>query len=125
MVCHTPDRADGGDAVPAPDFYTVEEAADILRIGRTAAYQAAKEYRQTGGAGGLPVIAIRGSLRVPRRLLEAMAGGPLDPADEPTVAVLDERRAANAQRATRPKHRQPQRSAAADAVEQRPLPFTR
>ena len=64
-----------------PDFYTVEEAADRLRIGRTAAYLAAKEYRLTGGAEGLPVIAIRGSLRVPRRKLEEWAGGRLGEPD--------------------------------------------
>ncbi len=33
-----------------PDFFTVEEAADRLRIGRTSAYLAAKQYRETGGA---------------------------------------------------------------------------
>jgi hypothetical protein len=64
--------------VAGPDFLTVEEAARVLRIGRTAAYLAAKRYRDTAGAEGLPVVAIRGSLRVPRRQLEAMAGGPID-----------------------------------------------
>ncbi len=61
----------------APDFFTVEEAAQILRIGRTAAYLAAKRWRETNGAEGLPCVAIRGSLRVPRRPLETMAGGPI------------------------------------------------
>lgn len=73
-----------------PDFYTVEEAADRLRIGRTSAYLAAKQYRQTSGADGLPVIAIRGTLRVPRRKLEEWAGGPLgepEPADDPAPVV--------------------------------------
>jgi hypothetical protein len=64
--------------VAGPDFLTVEEAARVLRIGRTAAYLAAKRYRDTDGAEGLPVVAVRGSLRVPRRRLEAMAGGPID-----------------------------------------------
>jgi hypothetical protein len=67
--------------VVRPDFLTVEEAARVLRIGRTSAYLAAKRYRDTGGAEGLPVVAIRGSLRVPRRQLEAMAGGPIDAND--------------------------------------------
>ena len=70
----------------APDFYTVEEAADRLRIGRTSAYLAAKQYRATGGADGLPVVAIRGSLRVPRRQLEEWAGGPLSDPDAPVEA---------------------------------------
>jgi hypothetical protein len=68
-----------------PDFYTVEEAADRLRIGRTAAYLAAKEYRLTGGADGLPVIAVRGSLRVHRRKLEEWAGGRLGEPDAPAA----------------------------------------
>jgi hypothetical protein len=67
--------------VAGPDFLTVEEAARVLRIGRTAAYLAAKRYRETDGAEGLPVVAVRGSLRVPRRRLEAMAGGPIATAD--------------------------------------------
>jgi hypothetical protein len=82
--------------VGEPDFYTVEEAADRLRIGRTSAYLAAKQYRASGGAEGLPVIAIRGSLRVPRRKLEEWAGGALSDPDElaggdvvPTPPVLE------------------------------------
>lgn len=75
--------------MPAPDFYTVEEAADRLRIGRTSAYLAAKQYRETGGADGLPVVAIRGSLRVPRRKLEEWAGGPLSDPDAPAEAEPD------------------------------------
>ena len=71
-----------------PDFFTVEEAADRLRIGRTSAYLAAKQYRETGGADGLPVIAIRGSLRVPRRKLEEWAGGPLGEPDDADVVML-------------------------------------
>jgi hypothetical protein len=72
--------------VGAPDFLTVEEAARILRIGRTAAYLAAKRFRETNGAEGLPVVAIRGSLRVPRRKLEQLAGGPIGLASPPTDA---------------------------------------
>jgi hypothetical protein len=47
----------------------------VLRIGRTAAYLAAKRYRDTDGVEGLPCIRVGGSLRVPRRQLEALAGG--------------------------------------------------
>ena len=52
---------------------SVEEAAEILGVGRTAAYAAAREYLRTGGASGIPAIRIGRSLRVPtaalRRLL--------------------------------------------------------
>ena len=60
-----------------PNFFTVEEAAEIMRIGRTLAYQQAARYEATGGAEGLPVVRIGRLLRVPRAGLEAWAGGPL------------------------------------------------
>jgi hypothetical protein len=67
-------------------FFTIEEAARVLRIGRTAAYLGAKRYRETAGAEGLPVVVICGSLRVPGGWLEEMAGGPIDLDD---LAILD------------------------------------
>lgn len=48
-----------------PDFLTVEEAARVLRIGRTAAYQQAHRWLETG-TEGLPVRWVGGSLRVSR-----------------------------------------------------------
>jgi excisionase family DNA binding protein len=60
-----------------PDFFTIEEAARILRIGRTAAYQLARKWRATDGRDGLPVVAFGRLLRVPRTALEALGGGPL------------------------------------------------
>jgi excisionase family DNA binding protein len=60
-----------------PDFFTVEEAARILRIGRTAAYELARKWRATDGSEGLPVVAFGRLLRVPRNALEALGGGPL------------------------------------------------
>ena len=60
-----------------PAFLTVPEAAAYLRIGRTAAYDLAKRYEESGGAVGLPVMRIGRTLRVPTARLEEMAGGPL------------------------------------------------
>jgi len=60
-----------------PDFLTVEEAARVLRIGRTSAYAQAARYEETDGAEGLPVVRVGRLLRVPRARLEAFAGGPL------------------------------------------------
>jgi len=59
--------------VPATPLLTVEEAAAVLRIGRSLAYQLAREYDATGGVSGLPVIRLGGCLRVPRWALLELA----------------------------------------------------
>lgn len=74
-------------------FLTVEEAANRLRIGRTLAYQLARRYRDTGGAEGLPVVALGNVLRVPRAKLEELAGGSLGDPEPAAVIELDARRA--------------------------------
>lgn len=54
-----------------PLVLTIEEAAKLLRIGRSAAYEAARR-------GELPAVRIGRTLRVPRHALEEMlrdAGG--------------------------------------------------
>jgi len=62
-----------------PEMLTVEEAASVLRISRSRAYEAVTTYQRTGGADGLPAIRIGRSLRVPRRSLlawiDAQLGG--------------------------------------------------
>ena len=55
-----------------PDFLTVEEAAGILRLGRSQAYELAKLYRASGGREGLPVISLGRRLRVPRAALQRL-----------------------------------------------------
>lgn len=85
-------------SVPAegvlPDslLLTVEEAADVLRIGRTKAYALAAEYVSSDGATGVPVIRLGGSLRVPRwALLElALAGRVVRVADAAVADLLDD-----------------------------------
>jgi len=49
-----------------PALLTVTEAAGELRIGRTLAYQLARQYLATGEREGLPVIRVGTNLRVPR-----------------------------------------------------------
>lgn len=51
---------------------TVEEAARVLRIGRSAAYEQARRYLATGGTQGLPVVRLGRRLRVPRQALARM-----------------------------------------------------
>ena len=44
----------------------------LLRIGRTSAYALAREWRETGGRSGLPVVELGRQLRVPRAALEEL-----------------------------------------------------
>ena len=62
--------------VPVTPVLTIEEAARVLRTGRSLAYHLAHEYEASVGISGLPVIRVGGCLRVPRwALLElAMSG---------------------------------------------------
>jgi hypothetical protein len=59
-------------------FLTVEEAAAVLLIGRTAAYLLAGRWEDTSGAEGLPVVRFGRSLRVPVHELRRIAGGAID-----------------------------------------------
>lgn len=62
----------GGPGVEElPEFLTVEEAAQLLRISRSTAYSLAAAYRRTGD--GLPVIRLGRLLRVPTARLAAWA----------------------------------------------------
>ena len=61
-----------GDGIPV--LLTVEEAGELLRIGRTKAYAMAREWRETDGRSGLPVIDLGHVLRVPRQALEELVG---------------------------------------------------
>ena len=60
--------------VDAPDFLTLEEAAQILRIGRNQAYELARVWRATGGERGVPVVEFGRLLRVPKAALMRLAG---------------------------------------------------
>ena len=61
-----------------PEFLTVEEAAAVLRIGRTSAYLLTQRWRHTRGESGLPVQRLGRLLRVPRSAIERMAASPGD-----------------------------------------------
>jgi hypothetical protein len=54
------------DAIGEPLLYTLQEAARMLHIGRTLAYQQAELYLATGGREGIPAFKIRNCIRVPR-----------------------------------------------------------
>ena len=74
-----------------PLVLTIEEAAEILRISRWAAYEQARIWRETGGRHGLPVLTLGRSLRVSRATLEEMlhpAAGVEPPAASATSPQL-------------------------------------
>ncbi len=52
-----------------PDFLTVEEAASVLRLGRSQTYELTRVYRATGGRQGLAVVKLGRRLRVPKTAL--------------------------------------------------------
>ena len=67
--------ADARDLDSLPAMLTVAEAASVLRIGRTLAYQLASRF-VGGDAHGLPAIRLGGCLRVPRwALIEFIRDG--------------------------------------------------
>ena len=76
-------------AVPTapPDFLTLDEAAAVLRVGRSTAYREANAFERSGGRTGIPVIRYGKQFRVPRYRLEDQLGGPVTwPPPEP-IAV--------------------------------------
>lgn len=56
-----------------PRFLTVEEAAGVLRIGRTSAYALVQRWLATSGREGIPVVRLGRTLRVPREAIEHLA----------------------------------------------------
>ena len=52
-----------------PYMLTVKDAAALLGIGRTLAYQLVRRYVETGGAEGIPVVRVGRLWRVPRQAL--------------------------------------------------------
>jgi excisionase family DNA binding protein len=56
-----------------PVFLTVEEAAAVLRIGRSSAYVLCHRWRASCGEAGLPCVQVGRQLRVPRSALVRMA----------------------------------------------------
>ncbi len=57
-----------------PDVGTVEEAAAVLRLSRSVAYEEARRYLETGD--GLPVLRFGRSLRVPKHRIAKLLGAP-------------------------------------------------
>lgn len=59
-----------------PDFLTVEQAAQVIGLGRTKTYALARRAADFG-EGPFPAIRLGKQLRIPRHKLEALSGGPI------------------------------------------------
>jgi excisionase family DNA binding protein len=71
-----------------PELLTVEEAADLLRVGRTKAYAMTQEWRRTNGVSGLPVVDLGNALRVVRSELERRLGTKLGRNEQPDAEAI-------------------------------------
>jgi len=70
-----------------PMVLTITEVMDLLRIGRTKAYEQARLFLDTDGADGLPCVRVGDSIRFPRCAIEALLGQPIPwPINDPTDA---------------------------------------
>jgi excisionase family DNA binding protein len=58
-----------------PAFLTVEQAARVLQIGRSKAYELTIEWDRSGGASGLPFVWFGCQKRVPRAALARLVEG--------------------------------------------------
>ena len=80
--------------VLVPDLLKVMEAAGVLRVGRTTAYDLVGKYFDTDGADGMPCLRVGGQLRVPRVLFEEWLGfritvwPPPEAPDDDDVAIV-------------------------------------
>jgi len=60
-----------------PDLLTIEEAGAVLRVGRSKAYDLARQSLANRGDGGMPILRLDKQLRVPRVPFEEWIGGPI------------------------------------------------
>ena len=67
------------------EFLTVEQTAAVCGIGRTSAYQLARRAADHG-EGDFPAVRFGKQLRVPRRKLEDLIGGPITLPTDPPIA---------------------------------------
>ncbi len=106
------------------EFLTVEQTAVVCGIGRTSAYQLARRAADHG-EGDFPAVRFGKQLRVPRKKLEELIGGPITLPTDPPAAPPSTSTASTTssgspvERATSPK-----RSAPSANADQQSLPFT-
>lgn len=62
-----------------PPFMTIDQAAKVLQLGRSKAYELSVEWERTGGSSGLPFSWFGHQKRVPRAALERFVAASLAP----------------------------------------------
>ena len=62
-----------------PTFLTVEQAAKVLQLGRSKAYELTVEWERSGGKRGIPFVWFGNQKRVPLDALMRWVDGQLDP----------------------------------------------
>ncbi len=55
-----------------PPFMTVDQAAEVLQLGRSKTYELTVEWECTSGASGLPFVRFGSQKRIPRAALVQM-----------------------------------------------------
>ena len=66
-----------------PLMLSVEQARDVLGIGRSLAYSEVRRYLATGGREGIPAVRIGSAIRIPRAgLVDLMLAAPAPPRSE-------------------------------------------
>ena len=70
-----------------PLMLSVEQARDVLGIGRSLAYSEVRRYLATGGREGIPAVRIGSAIRIPRAgLVDLMLAAPAPAVSEPVDA---------------------------------------
>ena len=62
-----------------PTFLTVEQAAKVLQLGRSKAYELTVEWERSGGKTGIPFVWFGNQKRVPLDALMRWVNAQLDP----------------------------------------------
>ncbi len=105
-----------------PEYLTVPEVMDRLRLGRTTVYEQARLYLATGGAEGIPCQRFGRSLRFPAAAFDTVEESP---AVNGGATVIELARPRPVERESSPKRPSTRRShRATGTTVQSPLPFT-
>ena len=95
------------DGLRVPEMLTVTEAARILHVGRTAAYQMAKRWLETDGQEGIPARRVGRLIRIPSAELEHHLGIRLGEHAAAVVQAMRAKRSTGARKRPQPSPPQP------------------